>query len=213
MTWEELQIISLQKMFETSAATLVVDDSTQDYLNAMPGAANEALLLLCTNGKYFKKTVEIVQGGDQPTAPTFSAGRYNGYDLKEMTNDFYTMYQGYITFTDGSSYGPASNYTMEGDSILLLDKNTEGVWKVRYSAYPERITKDTPKETEISLDPEAASMVALYIAGQLYKEDDVTLAQIYMNEFLQWLSALQMSAAKARTKSGGEQFHSVYGWY
>lgn len=213
MTWEELQRISLQKMFESQETTLVEDDSTLPYLNSMPGAANEALLLLCTIGKYFKKTVEITQGGDQPMAPTFSAGRYNGYDLKEITEDFYTMYGGYVTFTDGNCYGPATNYTMEGDHILLLDKNTEGVWKVRYAAYPMKITNQTPKDAEIGIDPEAASMVALYIAGELYKEDDISIAQIYMNEFLQWLNALSVSSAKAQNPTGGEHFYSVNGWY
>ena len=40
MTWEELQVITLQKMFELQGADLVVDDSTGPYINAMPGAVN-----------------------------------------------------------------------------------------------------------------------------------------------------------------------------
>ena len=65
MTWEKLQVITLQKMFELQGADLIIDDSTGPYINAMPGAANEALTLLCTEAYYFKKTGEIVQGGDQ----------------------------------------------------------------------------------------------------------------------------------------------------
>lgn len=138
MTWKEMQVITLQKMFELQGADLVVDDSTSAYISAMPGAANEALTLLCTNAYYFKKTGEIVQGGDHPTAPTFSAGSFNAYDLSSVFDDFYTMYDGYITYTDGESYGIASNIQTEGSKVLLIPKNITGTWRITYSAYPRK---------------------------------------------------------------------------
>ncbi len=212
MTWENLQVITLQKMFELQGADLVVDDSTGPYINAMPGAVNEALTLLCTEAYYFKKTGEIVQGGDHPTAPTFSAGQYNAYDLSSVFDDFYTMYGGYITYTDGESYGIARNIQTEGSKILLIPKDITGTWRVTYSAYPMEITKDTPKETVIDLPPDVTSKIAVYMAGQLYKEDDISLAQIYMNEFLTWLSMLKESSSKADSFGSTGTWTSTTGW-
>lgn len=121
MTWEELQISALQKIFEIESNMLIVDDSTAPYIAAMPGAANEAMLLLCTDARYFKKTGEIIQKQleEQPeapeeepeqtkkeeipeetpeeggaTPPTFAAGKYNAYDLRQVFPDFYTLYDG-----------------------------------------------------------------------------------------------------------------------
>lgn len=231
MTWEELQISVLQKIFEIETNTLVVDDSTAPYIAAMPGAANEAMLLLCTDAKYFKKTGEIVQKAEIPpveppeegmaepqteeggaTPPTFRAGKYNAYDLKQVFPDFYTLYDGYIMFTDGESYAPAV-YQTEGESTILLPADTFGTWRVTYCAYPEKITTTTPKDAELTLAPEAASMVALYIAGQVYKEDDISLAQTYMNEFLEWMGRLKANAAKSRSMGSNATWKSVTGWW
>lgn len=213
MTWKELKTIVLQKMFELQGADLVVDDSTAPYINAMPGAVNEALNLLCTQACYFKKTGEIIQGGDRPTAPTFSAGPYNGYDLSKVFDDYYTMYDGYIKFTDGESYGTATNYDTEGASTLLIPKDITGTWRVTYCAYPMKITKDTPDDTDLGLPPEVVNKVAVYMAGQLYKEDDISIAQIYMNEFLTWLSMLKESAAKADSMGNAGSWESTTGWW
>ncbi len=225
MTWEELQISVLQKIFEIETNTLVVDDSTAPYIAAMPGAANEAMLLLCTDARYFKKTGEIIQKAETPqaealtepetggaTPPTFRAGRYNAYDLKEVFPDFYTMYDGYIKFTDGEHYGSAV-YQTEGESTILLPADVMGTWRVTYCAYPEKITPLTPKDTKLTLAPEAAAMVALYIAGQVYKEDDISLAQTYMNEFLEWLGRLKENTAKSRSMGSNAQWKSVTGWW
>lgn len=212
MTWKELKTIALQKMFELQGADLVVDDSTGPYINAMPGAANEALNLLCTQAYYFKKTGEIVQGGDRPTAPTFTAGAYNAYDLSQVFEDYYTLYDGYIKYTDGERYGMADNYETEGANTILIPKDIMGTWRVTYCAYPMKLTKDTPDDTDLGLPPDVTNKVAVYIAGQLYKEDEITLAQIYMNEFLTWLSMLKESSRRADSMGSVGKWISKTGW-
>lgn len=234
MTWEEVQISVLQKIFEIESNALVVNDSTSAYIAAMPNAANEAMMLLCTDARYFKKTREIVQKPAQQTEPeqtqqetpttpiepeeggatppTFRAGQYYAYDLREIFDDFYTMYDGYVMYTNGDVYERAT-YETEGESILLLPADAVGTWRVTYCAYPERITSLTPKETVLSLHPEAASMVALYIAGQVYKEDDISLAQTYMNEFLEWLNRLKLNARKAGSMGKNITWKSMTGWW
>lgn len=211
MTWEQLQIIVLQKMFEIQGDTLVMDDSTTPYVKMMPAAANEAFSILATAGKLLRRTVMLHQGGEVPTTPTFTAGRYNGYDLRELCSDFYSFYDADIWFDDGKNYEQTKAYRIEGDSILLLEKDTVGIWKARYNAYHPRMEKDTPKTAVIALDAEACDMVALYMAGQLSKEDEIQRAQIYMNEFSVWLEELKKSSRKATSPTGGG-FYSVTGW-
>ena len=122
------------------------------------------------------------------------------------------MYGGYITYTDGESYGIASNIQTEGSKILLIPKDITGTWRVTYSAYPMEITRDTPKETVIDLPPDVTNKIAVYMAGQLYKEDDISLAQIYMNEFLTWLSMLKESSGKADSFGSTGTWTSTTGW-
>ncbi len=211
MTWEQLQIIVLQKMFEIQGDTLVMDDSTTPYVKMMPAAANEAFSILATAGKLLKRTVSLRQGSDEPTQPTFTAGQYNGYDLRELCTDFYSLYNADLWLDDGVNYEQTKDYRIEGDSILLLEKETAGIWKVRYNAYHPRMAKDTLKTAEIELDAEACDMVALYMAGQLCKEDEIQRAQIYMNEFSAWLEELKKTSRRASSPGGGG-FYSLTGW-
>lgn len=52
-------------------------------------------------------------------------------------------------------------------------------------------------------------LIPLYMAGELYKDDDVSLATVYMNEFESRLGSL---AANENGYWGGS-FTSVTGWW
>ena len=132
MTWGEIQIISLQKMFAkdsvitvTDLPTLLADDDCKVYLSGMPAVCNEAIERVkpyCMNeykwdddeGKYVKKTVGHV------------------------------------------SNSTASNY-------------------------------------EIELPPDACVLLPLYIASELYKDDDISMATTYRNEFEAGLQELNVN--------------------
>ena len=58
MTWHEIKLAALQKMFSADGSTLVNDETTRDYLAGMPQAANEALQLLVSQNIYMRKTVQ-----------------------------------------------------------------------------------------------------------------------------------------------------------
>lgn len=47
----------------------------------------------------------------------------------------------------------------------------------------EHISKDTTDDYEIQLPSDACVLIPLYIAGQLYKDDDISQATAYRNEF------------------------------
>lgn len=215
MKWEDLKITCLHKMFELDSKELVEDENTNVYLSKMPAAANEAMLLLVTAGRRFRKLAEIYQTeGEEKTSPSFSLGTYNGYDLKDITTDYYAMYDGEILWDNGESYEPYMNYRMEGNGILLLPQDAKGLFRIWYDAYPPKLTNDTANSFEIDIYPEEANMVALYMAGELYKEDDAQLAQIYMNEFSAWLEELKMSGNRANVnRNGSGKWVSEKGWY
>lgn len=238
VTWEELQVRCLQKLFSIDGDVLVVDSNTQPYIKSMPGAANEAMQILATAGRAFKKCVTLEQTEDAAeeteedtavpaeetngdTSADSSAeeaayreklGGWMAYDLKGMTGDFYALDE--IRVDDGESYESFTGYRMEGDHILLLPFAKKGKFRVWYEAYPPKIAKDTPADFVLDLHPEELSMIALYMAGQLYKDDDVSIAQIYMNEWLTWLEELKESAkrAKSRNRKGGS-WSSIKGWF
>jgi len=106
------------------------------------------------------------------------------YNMRELVNDFHKLkdivYQGGF---NEKRYEKTSNYHWEGDSTLVLGGLDKGRWIVFYHAYPQQITKDTPDDTVLSLDPEVAVLLPLYMASQLYKEDNIALATQWRNEF------------------------------
>lgn len=211
-TWKELQETCLRKMFSLDGTDLVRNGETNPYLNAMPAAANEAMRILATVGRYWRKCLTITQGGEEPTEATMRLGRNNAYDLMEMAGDFYCMKE--VKLTIGDEYGSYHGYRMEGDSLLLLPADLAGEFRIWYNAYPPKITKETPDDFSIGLPPEVASLIALYMAGQIYKDEEPGIATGYMNEFTAWLEELKTSAAKANGRNAGTGggWKSVKGW-
>ena len=59
MTWKDIKVATLQKMEAADGNEIPTDDSVTDYVAAMPQAANEALLLLSTAGKFIIKSISI----------------------------------------------------------------------------------------------------------------------------------------------------------
>lgn len=306
-TWGDIKLETLHKMFAASGDTIPNDTSTRDYLAAMPGAANEALQLLATAGKFIIKKIEIAHnpvknllGGngaiqsiergtltfeadkvrsvffeyfgnvtykikvdgvdfateslpkntgyaefrkqiinpadgkvtleissDYPFAvknvalysanfeteeeiPTFSEKVL--YNLGELTNDFYALadtaepivYEGNYP----SRYQKITDYFQEGNSILALDRDKAGNYRIYYKAYPQNIDRTTPDDAELVLDPEVVALLPLYMASQLYKDDDNGIATSYRNEFEVAFSRLRDSVVGP----SAEAFTSESGW-
>lgn len=311
VTWRDIKLKTLQKMFATNngSTTIPTDNSTREYISAMPGAANEALQMLATVGKFIIKSVDIAHipvknlisngadirsvergtieyscerarsfyfelkgkahiiltvgeetlieddidategsygfkefryqienpddlmvkvefSGDYPYAlknvamysaqyetadeiPTYSdVIRYN---LSEMVDDFYMVDMETVIYegdADISRYKATSEFFQEGFKVMVLPRDLPGNYKVYYKAYPPNITNDTADDTELALDPEVAAIMPLYMASQLYKDDDSGIATVYRNEFEVAFERLQRSV---RSPSS-EKFVSTSGW-
>ena len=82
MTWKDIKVATLQKMEASDGNEIPTDDSVTDYVAAMPQAANEALLLLSTAGKFIIKSISI---GHNPMENLIPDGQYiNSRNMGEL---------------------------------------------------------------------------------------------------------------------------------
>jgi hypothetical protein len=304
MTWRDLKLACLQKMFLADEGRIVTDDITRPYLNSMPNAVNEALQRLSTAGKFIIKNTQISQfpvtnalGNDfsirqhtdddiifecagarayyfevdnlaeihieqehdgewqevaainnNPSVPgryTAYKGRitdgnnnvrirfsgnyvYNfrrvamymysfhsdeavpdymkevRYNLREIAEDYYTLRD---VIREDRGYKKTTDFRFEGDSIFILPFSASGSYTVYYNAYPEQITAETPDSYVLPLDPDVRVLIPLYVASQLYKDDENDLATIWRNEF-----EIALSSLDSTTHAGKEEFQSVIGY-
>lgn len=327
-TWKDIKLATLQKMFSSNGTTIQADSSTAEYIYAMPQAANEALQLLATAGKFIVRTLEIdvkpyanligdaagfkeyyIQGEGHNM--TFSAKgchslylkvrghanvsisypyivhneetgedevqlfeevievsnkeyvsikrildnpdndvvtivveaafptdvknialyaekfevtyddnenpvydnvpdyeRFIKYHMDKLLEDFYQLYEIYYEGPDKPYYLQVSSYYQEADKTLVLQRNEPGTYTVYYKAYPSHITLDTPDDYELALDPEVATLLPMYMASQLYKDDDNSISTVYRNE---WEVAFERLSQNSNAPHK-EEFVSESGW-
>ena len=297
ITWKDIKYTTLQKMFSItgSATTIPNDSATMEYVNAMPAACNEALLLLSTAGKFIIKEYDYI---NYPAENLLGKNTFKTYtvtnDILEFAHadaksyyfkisgkpvscklyvgeeevlDFYpeteeedtfdyhkfTTFKGNITFPEvtlnegeelpdqtpriviiattpcviqnmcfypcafeevpdyeefiklkmselvpdfyqlapaemydlgisGNEYIVADKYFQEADKTLVIPREKAGIYVIHYRAYPAMITLATPDDYEMPLDPEVAALLPLYMASELYKDDDNAIATTYRNE-------------------------------
>lgn len=316
ITWGSIKLKTLQKMFATSngSTNIPTDNSTREYVSAMPGACNEALQMLATAGKFIIKYIDIAhipvrnlisngekiktiekgtisfeaedchsiyyevlgkgtmkmtigQGesaiiheeefdstnsgtthGFKPVkilvsnnddllvkieftsqypislknVAMYSANyeqekdippysEYIRYDLSELASDYYMVDLENVIYegdADISRYKATSDFFQEGFKVMVLPRDIPGNYRVLYKAYPPSIELDTPDEYEMPIDPEVAALLPLYMASQLYKDDDSGLATVYRNEFEIAFERLVDSVSAPSS----EKFTSESGW-
>ena len=131
--------------------------------------------------------------------------------MKEVVDDFYQLYPAEIYFEgDGEPrYITATDYYQEAGQFLVIPRSKAGTYTVYYRKYPPRITFDTEDDYILPVDPEVAAIMPLYMASQLYKDDDNSIATVFRNEFEVARDALSQFADVGRY----EQFTSTKGWY
>lgn len=131
------------------------------------------------------------------------------YDMVALAPDFY-MIDPQGIFYEGAyqTYLQTTDFYQEGTKTLVLDRDMIGNFTIYYRAYPEQFTKDTEDEYEIPIDPEVYALLPLYMASQLYKDDDNGIATSYRNEFEVGFERLVNSA----NLSAYEKFTSDSGW-
>lgn len=199
MTWSEVKLAALQTMFSNEGAVLTPDDINQEYINAMPAKANEALQQVASVGRPILKSwqVEVAQVEEpQEMAEKLvlpAVDKAYKISLRQYLPRFRCIDRGQVLFDDGAVYDLAEDWRLEGDDVLILPGMPVGVYTIWYRAYPQVITRETPDSEEIDLAPEAVVLLPLYMAAELYKEDDLAVATVLRNEYEDGLEKLRQS--------------------
>ena len=154
---------------------------------------------VCFYGCSFKSDIEVPQ-----------YEKYVRISLAERVSDFYQLAPAelFSLGTDGNDYIVADGYFQEADKTLVIPRDKQGTFIIHYRAYPQQITLDTPDDTVLELDPEVAALIPLYMASQLYKDDDNSIATVYRNEFQVAFDALTQGALVPKK----EKFIPSSGW-
>lgn len=223
MTWGEARLAALQRMFANESVTLVEDDGNRDYLRAMPAAANEGLQMLSTVGCTIRRRFQIEfarEAGEGPVSEGPAPGKLTlpvaqvlyFITLSDECPDFRAILPAEVYQLKDGQYARTDDWELEGDDILKLDGGEARIVTLWYAAKPTVLTAATPDSDELGLREDAAVLLPLYMASQLYKEDDIGLATQYRNEFEDGLAKLQATARA----DGGASFNRVKntsGWW
>lgn len=143
-----------------------------------------------------------VDNGDTKYIPDYKP--YYIYDLKTLIPDFYKIDKLY--FEDYShELINRTDYILEDGYTLVIDDTLVGNFIMKYQSYPPKIDDETDDDDEIDLPDEVACILPLYIASQLYKDDDIAMATAYRNEF-------EVAVENIYPRKDDTQFISKTGW-
>lgn len=131
-------------------------------------------------------------------------------ELSKILPDFYQLAPAelYSLGYTGNDYIVADKYFQEADKTLVIPREKQGIYIIHYRAYPQFITLNTPDEEEMALDPEVAAIIPLYMASQLYKDDDLSTSTVYRNEWEVAFEKLSQGALVPKK----EKFIPSSGW-
>lgn len=128
--------------------------------------------------------------------------------MNDVVDDFYQLAPNELYLESGSDYIVANDYFQEAFKTLVIPRDKEGTYTIYYRRYPQKITFNTPDDYELPVDPEVAAIIPLYMASQLYKDDDNAISTVYRNEFEVARENLTQSADIQKR----EFFTSESGW-
>lgn len=113
------------------------------------------------------------------------------YDLQTLIKDFYEIVS--VEYEKDETIGQYnSDFTLEGDNTLIIDSSLKGNFIITYKAYPTKITSTTSDAYKFTIPSEMISLLPLYIASELYKDDDISLATTWRNQFEVSLSEVKI---------------------
>ena len=133
-------------MFLVTGNEIIEDETTQEYLNKMWGAANEAMMRLATIGKTIIKKAEIDLSDERIVA---SANKMY-INLLSFCPDLFNMNTAAVTLDEE----PFSCFELYGNTLIM--ESALGTLSFIYYAYPALLKQDSADDVEIPLDVDAA---------------------------------------------------------
>lgn len=194
MTWGKFKLAVLQKIFSNEGAALNEDDTNEEYVNAMPHALNEAVHILTTRGKPLRRKL-LIAGSAEEESPAIVGSVLTvplpceaaDIELGEYITDVLRVREDMLTMLDGTDAEAA-----------CIDQTALRLWarepfrlEVWYDRAPKKLTTLTENDEELDFSDEIAVPAVLYVASELYKEDDIQLSTQWRNQFEVELESLQ----------------------
>lgn len=220
-TWGDIVVATCRKMFLNKDAITVADlpDLIDDrnystYINMAPDVMNELMVILNNrvliniNSMTLNLQDTLMEDYLKDDLGTYVFDIHKYMEDNEITNYLYTEV---IQHT----YIKRDNLLFEEqDGKLYIDKRfmdrNSLALTIKYRIIPERFTTTTPWNTLIDLPYNICSIVPLYLASELYKDDDISLATSYRNQFeteLDYISSQMVNSL------GVEHSRDVGGYY
>lgn len=217
MNWKTCKLVALQTMYANEGATLNADDTNQDYIDAMPAKANEAMHQLALVGRpilkqfRFELTHDLLEKSVPSETLVLPVGGLHVINLTDYIPRFRAVDR--IMMQTERGYGPLTDWDLEGDNVLVLPARQPGTVTLWYKAYPKIITTATPDEEELDLPEEAAALVPIYMAAELYKEDDLALATVLRNQFEDGMEKIRAAYAQSGGSARMMPKRNTTGWW
>ncbi len=156
MTWRDIKLATLQKMFAAEGSTIPTDESTEDYIAAMPYAANEGIHRLVTAGKPIVNSYAIAH---YPVPNLL--GNEEGYRIDQVEGE--KTYSAVGAKAYYFQFAGSAAYTVKvGDTVVETnDAESRGT----YTEYRGSFSNDEGEEVTITFTSEfpcAVKNIALY---------------------------------------------------
>lgn len=218
MTWAEIKLKTLQLMFSNETAELTEGDGNKEYINAMPGVCNDALdmvtALIPIRGKFTiaisTDAAEAVEEAGKLTLPVNATAAYQ-VEMKDYCTDFRALDADEIYQDIDGTHRHMTEYSVENESVFVLSGAAAETVTIYYLCYPTMLTSATDGKTELNVPREIAEILPLYMASELYKDDDLSMAVQYRNEFEDALQKLQ--GAYRKRPAGSGSYQNTTGWW
>lgn len=161
-----------------------INGSYETYKGLITNTSDNNIRLLFEGSDYlyYVRNVALYNCAFEFEDDVFEYTKKQKRDLKVIIPDLYEIIS--IDFEKDETKGVyMGDYILEGDNTLVIDSKLKGNFIITYKAYPVKITDNTPDSYRFTQPAEMMALLPLYIASELYKDDDISQATIYRNEF------------------------------
>ena len=176
----------------TISHTASVAGSYASYKGNINNPDGKEIRIVFNSGNYMYsvRNVALYNVSFKTNNDVYNNTQKQKYNLKTLISDFYGIVS--VEYEKDETKGSYnSDFILEGDDTLVIDSGLKGNFIITYTAYPTKITSSTADTYVFEMPSNMISILPLYIASELYKDDNISMATIYRNQFEVELNNLQ----------------------
>lgn len=191
---------------QTITHVATINGSFETYKGLIANADDDLIRIKFTfdDNIYSVRNVALYNVGFAYADDVYANTKKQKYDLSVLINDFYSIIS--VEYEESDIEGKYNtDYILEGDNTLIIDSKLKGNFIIKYKAYPTKIISTTPSTYKFTLPSEMIALLPLYIASELYKDDDISMATIWRNQF-------EASLSETKTIEEPLEYANNSGW-